>query len=125
MSGKSAEPLSRRSKSGGVIPHDEPPHPQDHDHDHRPPRRSPPNLLAGFQMRDERKRNGGGTSASKNVGLGMREKHYAITGWALFLFSAIFFIAASWRSGDMLGFVGSLLFLLACFAFLVPLVGKS
>jgi hypothetical protein len=28
----------------------------------------------------------------------MREKHYAMTGWVLFLFSAIFFTAADWNS---------------------------
>ncbi len=45
-----------------------------------------------------------------------------ITGWILFIFSALFFIATSFRAGDMLGLTGGLLFLLACFVFLVPLI---
>ena len=41
-------------------------------------------------------------------------------GWGLFVFSALFFIAASWRAGDLVGMVGGVLFLVACFAFLAP-----
>ena len=47
---------------------------------------------------------------------------FQLTGWTLFIFSALFFIATSVRAGDMLGLLGGLLFLLACFVFLVPLV---
>lgn len=39
-------------------------------------------------------------------------------GWLLFIASACFFTAASWRSGDVYGLAGSLLFLLACFFFI-------
>ncbi len=34
--------------------------------------------------------------------------------------SALFFIAASVRAGDMLGLAGALFFLIACFVFLLP-----
>lgn len=47
---------------------------------------------------------------------------YQLWGWILFVFSALFFIATSLRAGDLLGLAGGLLFLLACFVFLVPLV---
>ena len=43
-------------------------------------------------------------------------------GWILFILSASFFVAASIRAGDVLSLLGSLLFLFACFVFLVPLV---
>lgn len=45
-----------------------------------------------------------------------------LLGWILFILSASFFIAASIRAGDVLSLLGSLLFLFACFVFLVPLV---
>ena len=49
---------------------------------------------------------------------------WVLAGWLLFIVSALFFIAASWRAGDMLAFLGSLFFLIACFSFLVPIVQK-
>src|SRR6202041_3116885 len=49
------------------------------------------------------------------------ERNYQLLGWALFIISAIGFIASSIRSGDILGLIGGIFFLLACFAFLVPL----
>jgi len=45
-----------------------------------------------------------------------------ITGWILFIGSALFFTASTFKSGDILGLGGSLLFLIACFVFLWPLV---
>jgi energy-coupling factor transporter transmembrane protein EcfT len=47
---------------------------------------------------------------------------FQLAGWILFIFSALFFIATSIRAGDMLGLVGGLFFLIACFVFLIPLV---
>ncbi len=38
----------------------------------------------------------------------------------LFVVSALFFIGASVRAGDMLGLAGALFFLIACFVFLLP-----
>ena len=45
-----------------------------------------------------------------------------LIGWVLFVFSALFFIASSLRAGDLVSLVGGLLFLVACFAFLLPLL---
>lgn len=41
-------------------------------------------------------------------------------GWSLFIFSALFFIVASVRAGDIVSLLASLLFLVACFVFLLP-----
>lgn len=48
-----------------------------------------------------------------------------LIGWVLFVFSALFFIASSLRAGDPVSLVGGLLFLVACFAFLLPLLLSS
>ncbi len=48
-----------------------------------------------------------------------------IWGWLLFIASAIFYGVASIRSGDMISFLGSLFFLIACFAFLIPFFPRS
>jgi F0F1-type ATP synthase assembly protein I len=45
-------------------------------------------------------------------------------GWLLFIASAICFTGSTWLSGDWLGLSGSLLFLVACFVFLWPLVRR-
>ena len=45
-------------------------------------------------------------------------------GWILFIVSAIFFMAASLRAGDPLSLIGGVLFLLACFVFLAPLLSR-
>lgn len=52
----------------------------------------------------------------------VREKLYQLWGWILFVLSALFFTLASLRSGDAITLAGSLLFLFACFLFIVPLV---
>ena len=52
------------------------------------------------------------------------EEKFNLSGWVLFVFSALFFIAASLRAGDLLGLFGALLFLIACFVFLVPFVKR-
>ena len=55
--------------------------------------------------------------------MSMTTQHrFQLWGWILFVFSAIFFIVSSLRAGDPVSLVGGLLFLLACFVFLVPLV---
>jgi hypothetical protein len=45
-----------------------------------------------------------------------------IWGWALFAVCALFFMAAGWPNRDMLTLVGSILFLVACLLFLIPLL---
>ncbi len=44
-----------------------------------------------------------------------------LAGWTLFVLSALGFVAASLRAGDGLALAGSLLFLVACFAFIAAL----
>ncbi len=53
------------------------------------------------------------------------QRRFQFSGWILFIFSAIFFIATSVRAGDMLGLMGGLFFLTACFVFLVPLISTG
>ena len=52
------------------------------------------------------------------------ERNCHLTGWLLFLICAVFFIASAARSGDMLYLVGSIIFFLACIAFIIPLMSK-
>ena len=47
---------------------------------------------------------------------------FQLYGWILFIFSAMFYMAASIRADDPLGLAGGTLFLVACIAFLVPLL---
>ena len=49
---------------------------------------------------------------------------FQLWGWIIFIFSAMFFIASSLRAGDPISLIGGLLFLLACFVFLVPLIAE-
>ena len=49
------------------------------------------------------------------------ERTCQLWGWGLFVISALFYGWASIRSGDILGFLGSLFFLVACIVFLIPL----
>ncbi len=49
-----------------------------------------------------------------------KEHRINLAGWWLFVVSALFFIGASVRAGDMLGLAGALFFLIACFVFLLP-----
>lgn len=51
----------------------------------------------------------------------MRYERLRTIGWLLFVLSALFFTASSIKSGDMLALAGSLLFLIACIVFLLPL----
>ena len=53
------------------------------------------------------------------IGLAIK---YQLAGWILFIICAIFFIASSLKNGDILTFIGSVIFLIACIVFLVPLV---
>ncbi|MEM9001951.1 MAG: hypothetical protein AAGE59_00350 [Cyanobacteria bacterium P01_F01_bin.86] len=45
-----------------------------------------------------------------------------IVGWLLFIVSALCFTGSTLQNGDLLGLSGSLLFLIACFVFLWPLL---
>ena len=54
-----------------------------------------------------------------------RDQELQIWGWLLFIASAVFFIASSVRSGDIAGLLGGLFFLVACFFFLFPFMGRG
>ena len=45
-----------------------------------------------------------------------------LAGWILFIICAIFFVASSLKNQDILTFIASVIFLIACIVFLIPLV---
>ncbi len=49
-----------------------------------------------------------------------KEWRFYLIGWVLFVFSAFFFIWSAVRGGDWIDIVASLLFLIACLFFIVP-----
>jgi len=51
-----------------------------------------------------------------------RERKFHLYGWILFLVCAAFFIASSVAAHNTLNLVGSIIFLVACIVFLIPLV---
>ena len=55
----------------------------------------------------------------------LSNRFFEIAGWAIFIASAVMFTAASVKAADPLSTSGSVLFLGACFVFLVPLVRKE
>lgn len=54
-----------------------------------------------------------------------REARFQIWGWILFLMCAILFLVSSAQSRDVLMLVGSILFLVACVVFMIPLLNKQ
>ena len=48
------------------------------------------------------------------------EWRFIITGWLVFVASAVFFIWAALNSGDWISITASVLFFIACLFFLVP-----
>jgi predicted membrane channel-forming protein YqfA (hemolysin III family) len=50
-----------------------------------------------------------------------QEFKYHLFGWILFIVCAVFFILSSLKNHDTLALVGSIIFLIACFAFIIPL----
>ena len=53
-----------------------------------------------------------------------QESKQQLLGWILFVICALFFIASSIKNRDILTFIGSVLFLISCIVFIIPLVGK-
>ncbi len=51
-----------------------------------------------------------------------QEIRYQLLGWILFIICAIFYIASGLKNHDILTFIGSVIFLIACVVFLIPLV---
>ena len=56
--------------------------------------------------------------------LSEQESKQHLVGWILFLFGAIFFIGSSIKNQDVLALVGSILFLISCVVFIIPLARK-
>lgn len=54
-----------------------------------------------------------------------RIRQFQITGWLLFIVSAAFFTWSTAQAGDWIGVAASLLFLIACLVFLVPVMDRS
>ncbi len=54
-----------------------------------------------------------------------RERNYHLAGWVLFLVCAVFFIASSLATHDMLSLAGSAIFLVACVIFIIPLFSRG
>jgi len=50
-----------------------------------------------------------------------KDLKYQLLGWILFIVCAIFFIASSLKNEDTLTLIGSVIFLIACMVFLMPL----
>jgi hypothetical protein len=51
-----------------------------------------------------------------------RDSLFHLAGWILFIVCALFYLASSIISRDYLAFAGSLIFLIACFIFVYPLL---
>jgi len=50
---------------------------------------------------------------------------YQLAGWILFIICAIFFIASSLKNHDTFTFIGSVIFIIACIVFLIPLARSN
>jgi uncharacterized membrane protein YhaH (DUF805 family) len=59
------------------------------------------------------------------VNNGKREARFHLWGWLLFVVCAGFFIASNIESNDILGLIGSIIFLIACVVFIVPFAMKK
>jgi energy-coupling factor transporter transmembrane protein EcfT len=53
-----------------------------------------------------------------------QEGKLQLMGWILFVLCAFFFIASSLKNRDTLTLIGSVLFLISCIVFIIPLVRK-
>lgn len=50
----------------------------------------------------------------------MTDRKLQLSGWILFTFSAVFYTVSSLESQSLTSLIGSLLFLVACFVFMIP-----
>jgi len=50
---------------------------------------------------------------------------FQMIGWFLFVLCSIFYIISNTLAKDWINLTGSILFLLACVAFMIPLLKKS
>jgi predicted membrane channel-forming protein YqfA (hemolysin III family) len=54
-----------------------------------------------------------------------RNLKFHLWGWVLFILCAGFFIASSIKNKDMLTLIGSIVFLIACVVFIIPLIVRK
>jgi F0F1-type ATP synthase assembly protein I len=54
-----------------------------------------------------------------------RSDRLQLIGWLLFVVCAVFYIVSSLESGSISSLIGSVLFLIACFLFMIPLFWKD
>ena len=54
-----------------------------------------------------------------------REEKYQLAGWVMFVLCAIFYMIASIEGESITSLIGSLIFLVACLVFMVPLIWKD
>ncbi len=50
---------------------------------------------------------------------------FQLIGWSLFLLCSVFYIISSILMGDWFYLTGSVLFLIACVVFMIPLITKG
>ena len=55
----------------------------------------------------------------------IKEIRYQLVGWWLFILCAVFFIASAIKNKDVFTLVGSIIFLIACIVFILPLRKKK
>ena len=54
-----------------------------------------------------------------------RNLKFELWGWILFILCAGFFIASGIKNQDLFSLIGSIIFLIACLAFIIPLMTKG
>ena len=52
----------------------------------------------------------------------VRDTTYQLWGWILFIICALSFIISSWKNKDTIALLGSIVFLVACIVFMIPLL---
>lgn len=54
-----------------------------------------------------------------------RNLKFDLWGWILFVLCAGFFIASGLKNHDLFSLIGSIIFLIACLVFIIPLLTKG
>jgi len=55
----------------------------------------------------------------------MRERRMHLAGWVMFILCAVLFLISGVRNRDIYSISGNVVFLAACFAFVLPLVRRD
>ena len=54
-----------------------------------------------------------------------RNLKFEFWGWILFVICAVFFIVSGIKNQDLFSLIGSIIFLVACLVFIIPMVTKD